>query len=120
MTLLIVDDSTIIRGAIEDWIEDLGLEVVGRAADGRQAVQMAAELRPDIITLDISMPEMDGLTAMDHILDAHPAARIVVVSALAGKETALAAMKKGAVSFLVKPFTRLELHEVLSEVTQGG
>ena len=118
MTVLIVDDSIIIRGAIENWLSDLGLEIVGHAADGRQAVEMADSLKPDIVTMDITMPEMDGLTAIEHILKIHPEARIIVVSALAGRETAMTAIKKGAVSFLLKPFTREELHEVFEEVME--
>lgn len=118
MKVLIVDDSIIIRGAIENWLGDLDLEIVGSAANGKQAVELANTLRPDLITMDITMPEMDGLTAIDRILELHPDARIIVVSALAGRETAMAAIKKGAVSFLLKPFTRDELHEVFEEVLE--
>jgi two-component system, chemotaxis family, chemotaxis protein CheY len=118
--VLIVDDSIIIRGAIENWLGDLDLEIVGRASNGKEAVELAGSLRPDIITMDITMPEMDGLTAIEHVLDIHPEARIIVVSALAGRETALTAIKKGAVSFLVKPFTKDELHEVFEEVMEDA
>lgn len=118
MKVLIVDDSIIIRGALENWIGDLDLEIAGQAANGRQAVDMVAELNPDIVTLDISMPEMDGLTALEKILEIRPLTNVIIISALAGKETALKAIKKGAVSFLVKPFTKDELHEVFEEVLE--
>ena len=118
MKVLIVDDSIIIRGAIENWLGDLDLEIVGSASNGKQAVEMAGSLRPHIITMDITMPEMDGLTAIERILEIHPEAQIIVVSALAGRETAMTAIKKGAVSFLLKPFTKDELHEVFEEVME--
>jgi two-component system chemotaxis response regulator CheY len=119
LKVLIVDDSMIIRGAIESWLGDLELEIVGQASNGVAAVEMVKRTRPDIVTLDITMPEMDGLTAIGHMLAIAPRTTIIVISALAGKDTALAAMKKGAASFLLKPFTRAELHEVFQEVMEA-
>lgn len=118
MNLLIVDDSEIIREAIEEWVKPLHLNVVGLACNGREALELYRETLPDMVTLDITMPEIDGITALDLMLKINPSAKIIIISALAAKEVALTALKKGAASFLVKPFTRDELEEVFREVLE--
>jgi len=118
MKLLIVDDSEIIREAIENWLEPFGFEVIGRAGNGSRAIEMFSEKKPDIVTLDITMPEMDGLTAMEKMLTINPGVKIIIISALAAKEVAISAIKKGASSYLVKPFTRDELEEVMKETLE--
>ncbi len=118
MKVLIVDDSEIIREAIEEWISSMDVEIVGRAGDGKEAIEMVSKYMPDIVTLDITMPEMDGLTAMDEILKISPKIKIIIISALSAKETALSALKKGAASYVVKPFTKDELLEVFTEVME--
>ena len=119
MKVLIVDDSEIIREAIQFWIGKFNLEIVGQAENGKEAVELVKTLKPDIVTLDITMPEMDGLTAMDEILKVQPKTKILIISALAAKEVALSALKKGAASFIVKPFTKEELEEVFKEVMEA-
>jgi two-component system chemotaxis response regulator CheY len=117
MRVLIVDDSHIVRDVIENVFIDLGFDIVGKTNNGRDAVSVVAEKRPELVTLDITMPEMDGLTALDRILGIAPETKVIVISALSSKEVALSALRKGAVSYIFKPFTRDELHEVLREVT---
>lgn len=118
MKVLIVDDSEIIREAIQEWIGKFNLEIAGHAGNGKDAVKMFTSLQPDIVTLDITMPEMDGLTAMEEMIKINPDAKIVIISALAAKDVALSAIDKGAMSFLVKPFTKEELEEVFDEILE--
>lgn len=120
MKVLIVDDSLIIRRSIENWLGDMDLEIADTASNGKEAVEKVASIKPDIVTLDITMPEMDGLTALEEILKIEPSTNVIIISALADKETALAAIKNGAVSFLLKPFNKEELQEVFQEVIEEG
>lgn len=118
MKILIVDDSEIIREAIESWLSKYNLEIVGKAGTGMEAIEMLKKTSPDIVTLDITMPELDGLSAMEEMLKIKPDTKIIIISALAAKEVALSAIKKGASSYLVKPFTARELQEVFEEVLE--
>lgn len=106
--LLIVDDSNIIRTHIARLMVDPRLpsiRIVGLAPDGAKAVEMAKSARPDLITMDLTMPHMDGEACIERIANILPDARILVVSALSDKATALRAITKGAHGFLQKPFT---------------
>jgi two-component system chemotaxis response regulator CheY len=114
--VLIVDDSHIIRDAIESWLSEFDLEIVGKTNNGKDAVELVREKRPEIVTLDITMPEMDGLTALEKILECEPQTKVIVISALSSKDVALTALRKGALSYVVKPFTEEELIEVFREV----
>ncbi|MGD9900261.1 MAG: response regulator [Calditrichaceae bacterium] len=109
--VLIVDDSSIIRQVIQKYLNSYNIEVVGTAGDGKAALEIFKETDPDIVTLDITMPEMDGLTVLDEMLKIKPSAKIMVVTALSDKATGLKAIKKGAKSFLGKPFTPEKLKE---------
>ncbi|MCK6563975.1 MAG: chemotaxis response regulator protein-glutamate methylesterase [Dehalococcoidia bacterium] len=103
--VLVVDDSAFMRHAIERLLGKVpGIEVVGTAADGVEAVQKALELRPDVITMDVEMPRMDGVTAVGEIMQTTPTP-IVMVSTMttAGAETTLRALEAGAVDFIAKP-----------------
>ena len=120
MRLLIVDDSNMIRQAIDTWSSAHGHQVVGHARNGREALEMFESQRPDIVTLDITMPEMDGLEALDRMIAIQPDARIIVISALASKEVAIEAIKKGAATFVQKPITEAELIEAIEEVQGHG
>ena len=108
MKLLIVDVSNIIRTHIARLMLDPrlpGIQVVGLAPDGAKAVEMAKLTKPDLITMDLTMPNMDGEACIEQIAAFLPDARILVVSALSDKATALRAITKGAHGFLQKPFT---------------
>jgi len=104
MRMLVVDDSDLIRRAIRRTIEKPNDEI-RTAGDGVEALRVAETFDPQIVTMDISMPQMDGLTCLEGILKMRPKARILVISALRDKPTAVEAVKRGAHGFLLKPFT---------------
>ena len=105
-TLLIIDDAMIIREKIKDVVQSAGWEVVGEATDGQKAIEQYAALRPSVCTLDLVMPEFDGLHGLRGILECDPNAKIVVVSALDQKTVLKNAFHVGASDFLVKPFEK--------------
>jgi two-component system chemotaxis response regulator CheY len=102
--LLVVDDATFMRSMIRDIFARGPFVMVGEAGNGLEAVRLYKELRPDLTTMDIVMPRMDGITALKEIVRYDPAAKVVMVSAL-GQETLIAeAIESGASDFIVKPF----------------
>lgn len=111
MKLLIVDDSNIMRKAIDKYLKEFDLEVIGSVGDGVSAVEACKVEQPDLVTLDITMPKMDGLTCLTEILKISPNTKVLVISALKDTATGLQALKKGAMGFLPKPFTPSELQE---------
>jgi two-component system chemotaxis response regulator CheY len=114
--LLIVDDSNIIRSKIARSLAQFNVKIVGLVANGRDAVARFEAVHPDIVTMDLTMPEMDGLECIRAIARIDPKVRILVVSALADKATAIRALKEGAQGFLCKPFSEDELTEAMSEL----
>jgi two-component system chemotaxis response regulator CheY len=120
LKLLIVDDSNVVRRRIERSTHIERLRVVGTAANGAQAVQMFEQLVPDVVTMDITMPEMDGTTCIEQLVAMRPAVLILVISALADKFTAIDAIKRGANGFLYKPFTDRQLNDALAELLRGA
>lgn len=121
MRLMIVDDSMVIRNRISRLTADprlKQLDIVGMAGDGRQAIELARSKRPELVTMDLTMPEMDGDECIGEIVKLLPECRILVVSALSDKATALRAVKKGAHGFLHKPFRDEELLQSLLELMQ--
>jgi two-component system chemotaxis response regulator CheY len=116
LKLMIVDDSNIIRRRIERSQQIDRLQVVGAAANGREAVTMFQRTQPDVVTMDITMPEMDGIACVEELLAINPNVLILIVSALADKATAVEAIEKGANGFLCKPFTDRQLNEALEEL----
>ena len=103
--VMVVDDSLIIQKVIQKYLASLNIEIVGTAADGKAALDLFKEKQPDIVTLDITMPEMDGLEVLDELLKINKDTKVMVVTALSDKATGLKAIKNGAKSFLGKPFT---------------
>ena len=119
MRLLIVDDSNIIRSRIMRIVLAgalPGAQIVGLARDGAQAVMMFKAHQPDVVTMDLTMPNMDGVKCIEEIIAINPDVPILVVSALADKATAISALRKGARGFLNKPFTEKQLIAALKEV----
>jgi len=102
--VLVVDDAAFMRKMVSDALAKGGHEVVGEAGNGVEAVARFQELKPDLMTLDITMPEKDGLSALAEIVAADPAARVVMCSALGQEAKVLEAIKLGAKDFVVKPF----------------
>ena len=109
--LMIVDDSAIIRQAIHKHLKDFPIDVVGTAEDGKMALEVFEKTKPDIVTLDITMPEIDGLTVLAEMLKINEDIKVMVVTALSDKATGLKAIKLGAKSFLPKPFTPEKIQE---------
>ena len=116
LKLLIVDDSNIIRRRIERSQQIDRLEVVGAASNGREAVEMFRRTQPDVVTMDLTMPEMDGIQCVQQLVAINSKVLILVVSALADKATAVEAIEKGANGFLCKPFTDRQLNDALHEL----
>ena len=107
--LLIVDDSSIMRRIIEKQLKEYNIEIIGMAADGNEAVELVKREKPDVITLDITMPGMDGLACLDEVMKIHPKAKVMIITALADKLTGLRALDKGARGFLYKPVNAVDL-----------
>ena len=116
LKLMIVDDSNIIRRRIERSQQIARLEVVGAACNGREAVDLFRRTHPDVVTMDLTMPEMDGIECVQELVAINPKVLILVVSALADKATAVEAIEKGANGFLCKPFNDRQLNEALEEL----
>ncbi|ARN20103.1 response regulator transcription factor [Piscinibacter gummiphilus] len=121
MKLLVVDDSNMVRSRIARIVQGGALgdvTIVGMARDGVEALRAASQASPDIVTMDLTMPEMDGLACIPALLAAHPRARILVISALDDKSTAIRALRLGAHGFLPKPFTDGDLQLALLGLIQ--
>ncbi|MGM0411015.1 MAG: response regulator [Bacillota bacterium] len=102
-SLLIVDDAAFMRLNLKNILKDK-YEIIGEAENGIEAVEMYQELNPDYVTMDITMPEMDGLEAIKAIMDIDPDAQIVVCSAMGQQKMVIQAIDAGAKDFIVKPF----------------
>jgi two-component system chemotaxis response regulator CheY len=104
VNVLIVDDLAFIKIVLRDIIEKAGFRVVGEASDGEQAIALYQDTRPDVVLMDITMPGMDGLTALEKIREIDPAARVIICSALGQQRLIVQAIQLGARDFIVKPF----------------
>lgn len=114
--VLVVDDSLFMRTAMTKILTDNGMEIVGQADNGLAAIEKYQELRPDLVTMDIIMPEMNGIDAVRGILAIDPKAVIVMCSALGQKALVDDALNAGATDFLVKPFNASTVVEVVEKV----
>lgn len=117
LKIMVVDDSNVVRSKITRALESGPFDIVARAGNGKEAVEMYKNNRPDVVTMDLTMPEMDGLQAIRLIINADPEAHILVVSALSDKATGIKALHLGAQGFVLKPFTNEQLYEALIEIT---
>ncbi len=102
--VLIVDDLEFMRTALRDILSQAGIQVAGEADNGREGFRRYFKIRPDVVLLDITMPEMDGLTVLRAIRRRDPSARIIMCSAMGQESTILKAIRLGARDFVVKPF----------------
>jgi two-component system, chemotaxis family, chemotaxis protein CheY len=122
MRLLIVDDSNMIRSRISRVVQSGGLanvSLVGLARNGAEALRIARATQPDVVTMDLTMPEMDGIECITEMLRMLPRTNILVVSALSDKSTAIHALRLGARGFVAKPFSDDELKIALLDVMEG-
>ena len=102
--VLIVDDAAFMRVSIKNMLSKNGYEIAGEAENGKVALQRFQELNPDVVTMDITMPEMDGLDSLKAILAIHPTAQVVMISAMGQESMVREAVLSGAKGFIVKPF----------------
>ncbi|MBC6004634.1 Chemotaxis protein CheY [uncultured Clostridium sp.] len=114
--VLIVDDAAFMRMSIRKMLEENGFEVVGEAENGVMAIEKYQELQPEVVTMDITMPEMDGLEALREIKKIDPAASVVMVSALGQEARMKEAIIYGAKGFIVKPFKEEIIISALSKL----
>ena len=116
--LLIVDDSNVIRSRISRIYSDsnANIKVIGTASNGKAALSLARQHKPDIVTMDLTMPEMDGVECIKSMMKLNSSIKILVVSALADKETGILALSHGARGFLHKPFTDEALSAALKRL----
>lgn len=116
--ILIVDDSSIIRKIIVKSVAEKEFDISGIASNGLQALELFKENLPDIVTLDITMPEMDGLSVLKQMIQIKPDVKVIVISALTDKETGIKAIKMGAKSFMPKPFTTEDLQKTILKLAE--
>ncbi|HHW92046.1 MAG TPA: response regulator [Firmicutes bacterium] len=102
--ILVVDDAAFMRMMLKDILTKNDFEVVGEAEDGNKALEKYKELQPDLVTMDITMPEMDGIEAVKRIKGIDPEARIIMCSAMGQQAMVIDAIQAGALDFIVKPF----------------
>ena len=115
-TVLICDDAIFMRTMIGDILTQNGHEVVGEAQNGTEAVEQYASLKPDVCTMDITMPEKDGITALKEIIELDPSAKVIMCSALGQESKVLESIKIGAKDFVVKPFQPSRVLEAVQRV----
>ena len=119
-TILIVDDAAFMRMMIKDIVTKNDLEVVGEAQNGIEALEMYEQFKPDIVTMDITMPEKDGISAVKDIMAKDPKAKIIMCSAMGQQSLVMEAIKAGARDFLVKPFKPDRVIEAINKVLSKG
>jgi len=119
-TVLIVDDALFMRMMIKDILTKDGFEVVGEAENGIEAVRKYAELKPDLVTMDIVMPEMDGIEAVRNILKLDPDAKVLMCSAMGQQPLVVEALEAGAKDFIIKPFQPAKVVEAARKALREG
>lgn len=116
VTLMIVDDSNIIRNRIARSFAESDIQIIASAKDGQEALQKFEQFHPDLITMDLTMPNMDGLECIKRIIAKGTGVSILVVSALSDKATALRALQYGARGFICKPFNEEDIKAALERL----
>ncbi len=116
ISVLICDDAIFMRRMISDILSQAGYRIVGEAANGLQAVEMYGSLRPDLVTMDIVMPDMGGIDAVREIIKVDPEARILMCSAMGQQALVIEAIEAGARDFIVKPFQPGRVLEAVQRV----
>lgn len=116
--LMIVDDSALVRARIQNEYDQDVFNVVCEAKDGRDAIRLFEEHRPDVVTMDLTMPNVDGIETIETLIALNPKVQILVISALKDNSTGLEALEKGAMGFINKPFTPEELCEALEHLIE--
>ncbi|XXM71799.1 response regulator [Lysinibacillus sphaericus] len=115
-TILVVDDAKFMRMTLGNMLTSSGHTVVGEAENGAEGVQMYAELQPDLVTMDITMPVMDGIEALKAILSQYPKAKVIMCSAMGQQRIVVEAIESGAKDFIVKPFDEVRVVDAIKRV----
>lgn len=116
--ILIVDDSTVMRKNLDIIFNENGHKVIGEAVDGKQAIDLYSELKPDLVTMDITMPKLSGVEAVEQIIKLDPSAKIIMISALNQKQMVFEALKNGARHYVIKPIDPIKLIGIVNEVLE--
>lgn len=114
--ILIVDDSKTSRKILRNLLEEKAHEIIGEATNGEEAIRLYEELNPDAVTMDITMPIMDGIEALRQIMVGDKDAKVIMVTAAGQKSKMVDALKYGAAEFLTKPFESKEISDVIDRV----
>lgn len=114
--ILIVDDAAFMRMMLKDILEKSGYQVIGEASNGIKAVELYKKDKPDIVTMDITMPEMDGIESLKEIIEFDPKANVIMCSAMGQQGMVMDAIKAGAKDFIVKPFQAERVLEAVKKV----
>jgi len=117
-TVMVVDDTGFMRKKLKKVLEESGYSVVAECEDGSEVVEAYQKHKPDIVTMDIVMPKMDGITAVKALLEVEKDAKVVMVSSLGLENKVMEAARAGASSFILKPFSPEELVDVLESVLE--
>ena len=114
--ILLVDDAAFMRMMIKDILSKNGFEVLGEAENGAKAVEKYAEVKPDLVLMDITMPEMDGIQALKKIKESDPKAMVIMCSAMGQQAMVIESIQSGAKDFIVKPFQADRVLEAVKKV----
>jgi two-component system chemotaxis response regulator CheY len=117
-TVLIADDANFMRVMLKDILNEMNLKVVGEASDGAQALTLFREFKPDLVLLDITMPDVNGIEALKQILAEDATAQVVMITALGQKEKVLESIQAGAKDFVVKPFDQDRVKATLERLLE--
>lgn len=117
--IMIVDDSLISRKKLRTILEAANHEIVSEIGDGTEAVQKYQDLSPDVVTMDITMPKMDGISVLKELMKHDPSARVVMITALGKGDTILEALNAGAKNYITKPFTDDQVSDAVEEALQS-
>lgn len=118
LTFVVVDDAVFMRTLLKRMIEENeGCKVIGEASNGIEAIEQAAMKKPAVMTLDITMPEMDGINAVEKVLEVSPDTKIIMCSAMGQQAMVIEALKKGAKDFIVKPFDKSRIQQAIENVS---
>lgn len=116
LTFIVVDDAVFMRTVLKKMLIEASYQVVGEAGNGLEAIELAEKFKPDMMTLDITMPEMDGIEAIEGILRVSPDTKIIMCSAMGQQSKVVESIKKGAKDFIVKPFERTRVLQAINNV----
>ena len=116
LTFIIVDDAVFMRSVLKKILTEASYRVVGEAGNGLEAITLAEKFKPDMMTLDITMPEMNGIEAIEGILKVSPNTKIIMCSAMGQQSKVVESIKKGAKDFIVKPFEKMRVLQAINNV----